>query len=224
MPDGIELSADFTPLYKAAKWLRAYMGKMVKNAVNTTTLQLQGHIKNDLFQSYSMIGPKNAGVLNSRSGELKRSITAQPAELAEDDLYRGFVGIGKSYGKVQFGKAGQVYHMTPKNGQYLTIPLPGAMASNGTARGGALDKAIFGQTFFAKSKAGNLILFGKLNYVRGKRAGQAKGDILPLFVLKRSVDVPVTITTESLRAWTQPILGKRMADIKEGLEHSTVGA
>ena len=222
MPDGLKFEADFSQLYAAKKWLLAYMGKMVRQAVNLTTLQLQTHIKEDLFQSYSMIGLKNAGVLNSRSGELKRSITAQPATV-DGDVVRGYIGIGTKYGKVQFGKSGQTYHMMPKSAQWLTIPLPGALASNGTARGSAGDKAIFGQTFFAKSKAGNLILFGKLNYVRGKKAGQAKGDILPLFVLKKSVDVPATITTESLRDWTQPILGKRMADIKNGLEHSTVG-
>jgi len=105
----------------------------------------------------------------------------------------------------------------------LAIPLPGAMDSSGTAKGSPRDAAIFGQTFLAKSRAGNLIIFGKLNYVRGKKAGQAKGDVVPLFVLKNSVDVPVTVTTESLRAYAQPILGKGMDAIRAGLESSTVG-
>ena len=104
----------------------------------------------------------------------------------------------------------------PKNAKALTIPLPAAMDSNGTARGSARDKAIFGETFIAKG-----IIFGNLNYVRGKKAGQTKGDIVPLFVLKKSVDVPVQITSESLRDWVQPILGKGMADIAQGLSEAS---
>ena len=223
MPDGMKLTADFSELYAAKKWLLAYVGKMVRQAVNLTTLDLRTHIQQDLFQSYQGIGPKNKGVLYSRSGELKRNITAQPAT-QDGETVTGTLGIGTKYGKVHFGKAGQVYHMTPKNGQYLAIPLPGGMASNGIAKGSPRDAAIYGQTFVKKSQAGNLIIFGKLKYVRGSKAGQTKGDILPLFVLKKSVDVPVTITTESLRAWVQPILGKRMAEIREGLESSTVAA
>ena len=221
MPDGIKLEADFSELYAAKRWLHAFVGKKVRDIVNMATLELQRHIKQDLFQSYSMIGPKNRGVLNSRSGELKRNITAQPATV-DGDMVTGKLGIGTKYGKVMFGKAGQSYHIVPKNAGALTIPLPAALNSSGEVRGAARDKAIFGQTFLAKSKAGNMIIFGKLNYVRGAKAGQAKGDIVPLFVLKQSVDVPVQITTESLRAFVQPILGKGMQEIREGLENSTV--
>jgi hypothetical protein len=224
MPDGIKLNADFSELYAAKKWLVAFVDKSVRKAIDLTTLQLQTHIKQDLILSWSGLAWHGlSGRLASRSGELKRSITAQPAEIDGDDI-RGYVGIGTKYGKVHFGKSGQVYHMTPKNSQYLTIPLPGALDANGSARGRARDTAIFGKTFIRRSRAGNLIIFGKLNYVRGKKAGQSKGDILPLFLLRKSVDVPVTVTSESLRDWVQPILGKRMADIKDGLENSTVGA
>ena len=219
MPDEMTFDADFRPLYNAKKWLLAYMGKMVKKAVDMTTLQLQTHIKRDLFQSYSA-GSKSKGVLNSRSGELKRTISAVPATVNGDDI-SGAVGIGTKYGKVMFGKNGQSYHIVPRIAKMLALPLPGAMNSSGTARGSPRDKAIFGQTFITKSNAGNLLIFGKLNYVRGKKAGQAKGDILPLFVLKNSVDIPVQITTESLKSRTQPLLGKRIADIKDGLMSST---
>jgi len=218
----MKMDADFGPLYDAAKWLRSYVAKSVRDVVNTTSVALRTHIVKDLFQSYSMIGPKNQGVLNSRSGELKRSVTSQPATVDGDDV-RGYVGVGTKYGKVQFGKAGQVFHIVPLTAKMLAIPLPGAMDSSGTAKGSPRDAAIFGQTFLAKSRAGNLIIFGKLNYVRGKKAGQAKGDVVPLFVLKNSVDVPVTVTTESLRAYAQPILGKGMDAIRAGLESSTVG-
>jgi hypothetical protein len=168
-----------------------------------------------------MIGPKNQGVLNSRSGILKKSITTIPAT-TDGDVITGKLGIGTVYGKMHFGPAGQVTHVTPKSGKFLAIPLPGAMDAHGIARGKPLDKAIFGQTFIARSKAGNLIIFGKLTYVKGEKAGQVKSDLKPLFVLKESVDVPVTITTESLRAWVRPLLGKGLADIGAGLKGSTI--
>jgi hypothetical protein len=219
--DSVTFSADFAPLYERSKWLRVYVGKMVLRCINTTTLALQKHIKQDLFQSFAITGPKNVGVLNSRSGALKRSITVIPAQL-DGDFANGGVGIGTKYGRVLFGKAGQVTTITPKSSQYLTIPLPAALNSTGTARGTARDSGVFGETFIKKSKNGNLIIFGKLNYTKGKKVGQAKSDILPLFVLKKSVDVPVRITTESIREWITPVLGKGLADIREGIFNSTV--
>ena len=214
MADEIKFEADFSELYAAKRWLQVYVGKMVTQLVNTTSLALQRHIKQDLFSSYSG-GVAGKGIVYSRSGELKRNITAIPAT-TDGETVSGGINIGTIYNRVIFGKAGQVTHIVPKNAQALTIPLPAAMNSNGTARGSARDKAIFGETFIAKG-----IIFGKLNYVRGKKAGQTKGDIVPLFVLKKSVDVPVQITSESLRDWVQPILGKGMADIAQGLSEAS---
>lgn len=221
MSDEIIFEADFTPLYNAKKWLLSYMSKAVKDAVNLTTLGLRNHIIQDLFQSSLMIGPKNSGVLSSRSGELKKSVQSEPATVEGDDV-KGAVSIGTVYARMHFGPSGPPTHVTPVNAKMLAIPLPAAMDAHGTVKGNPRDAGIFGQTFIAKSKAGNLILFGKLNYVKGIKAGQAKTEVLPLFILKESVDVPVTITTESLRAYAQPQIERRLADIKQGLENSTV--
>jgi hypothetical protein len=221
MSDEMKFETDFSELYAAKKWLQIYVGKMVTQLVNRTTIALRNHIVQDLFQSYSMIGPKNKGVINSRSGELKRNITHTPA-ITDDDIVSGGVNIGTVYNRMIFGKVGQVTHITPKSAGALAIPLPAALDSNGTSRGNPRDTAVFGETFLAKSKAGNMIIFGKLNYTRGAKAGQSHGDIVPLFVLKKSVDVPVQITLESLRDWVQPILGKGMADIRDGLMESTL--
>ena len=221
MSDELKFEADFSELYAAKKWLQVYVGKMVTQLVNRTTIALRNHIVQDLFQSYSMIGPKNKGVINSRSGELKRNIT-HVAATVDEDVVSGGVNIGTVYNRMIFGKAGQVTHVVPKTAGALTIPLPAALDGNGSPRGSARDTAIFGETFLAKSKAGNMIIFGKLNYVKGAKAGQSKGDIVPLFLLTKSVDVPVQITSESLRDWVQPILGKGMADIRDGLMESAL--
>jgi hypothetical protein len=62
----------------------------------------------------------------------------------------------------------------PTRGQYLTIPLPAARTGAGQPR--ARD---FANTFFARSRRGNLLLFQR----------QGTG-VVPLFVLVRSVTVP----------------------------------
>jgi len=220
MADEIKMEINWDDLRERKKWLDAYMGKMVMKLVNTVTLATQKHIRQDLFVPYQ---GKNLfeGVLQTRSGKLKKSVVNIPAT-RDGDIIRGAIGIGTVYSRVHFGKAGQVTEITPKTAKMLTIPLPAAMDSHGTARGSARDKGIFGETFIGKSKAGNLIIFGKLLYVKGKKAGQTKGGLVPLFVLKDRVSVPSRIHLEDLRDFVQPLLGKGMADIKAGLEGSSV--
>jgi len=65
----------------------------------------------------------------------------------------------------------------PKRARYLTIPLPAAMTPAGVARGPARS---FEGTFIKRSKAGNLVIYQH----------QGKGKILPLFLLKKQVEIP----------------------------------
>lgn len=63
-------------------------------------------------------------------------------------------------------------------GSWLTVPLPAAMTGTGALKAPARH---WSNTFFQKSRRGNLILF------------QNKGDsIVPLFVLKRSIRLKAT--------------------------------
>ena len=61
-------------------------------------------------------------------------------------LTTGGVSVGERYAAVHFGKAGGSTTITGK-GKMLTIPLPSAMNAQGVAKGGATDRAIFGETF-----------------------------------------------------------------------------
>jgi len=222
MADEIKMEINWDDLRERKRWLDAYIGKAVMKLVNTVTLATQKHIRQDLFVPYQ---GRNLfeGYLQTRSGKLKKSVVNIPAT-RDGDIIRGAIGIGTVYGRVHFGKAGQVTTIRPVHAGALTIPLPAAMDAHGVARGSARDKSIFGETFLGKSKAGNMIIFGKMLYVKGAKAGQAKGGLKPLFVLKQSVSVPSRIHPEDLRAFVQPILGKGMADIKAGLEGSSVAA
>jgi hypothetical protein len=215
MADGIKIEGNFEELRERKKWLDAYIGKMVVRLVNVTSLALQKHIRQDLFQSFAMTGPRNSNVLFSRSKKLRNSVINIPAVKTGDDV-KGGVGIGTKYARVHFGKRGQVTTIVAK-GKMLTIPLPAAMDNNGVTRGSARDEAIFGETFIRKSAKGNLIIFGKLKYVKGKSAGKVKGKLVPLFLLRNQVNVPARIFPEDLAKFAQPLLGKGMADIKNGL-------
>lgn len=230
MSDGIELTTDFSDAYDKIRWLKAYVQKQVHRLINTTSLQLQKHIRQDLF------GPYPSGTtettLSSRSGNLKKHVNAIPA-FEEGDMVYGGINVGTRYAPVHFGKKGDKTVITGK--PWLTIPLPAAMRANGTGRGDATDSAVFGKTFIRKSKAGNLIIFGKLAYTKGKRAekrilgirvreAETHGDLVPLFVLKESVTIPVRIALEDLREYIKPILGKGLADLKEGIIGSTIGS
>ncbi len=118
-------------------------------------------------------GGTRAKTLSKRSGEMLQSIVASVRVSGSSfDTITGEIG-GSRIARVQeFGAT-----ITPKRAKYLTIPLPAALDS----RGVPLKKSArdWQNTFVARSKAGNLIIFQK----RG--AG-----IMPLYVLKTSVTIP----------------------------------
>jgi hypothetical protein len=198
--------------------LRIDLEKRLKNEVNIMSVMLQRHIREEYFRPYS--GKVEDNSLQRRSGMLSKSIRPIPA-YAEGDLIKGGVSVGSRYAAVHFGKIGQVTSIS--GSPWLTIPLPAALNNQGLAKGRARDEAVFGKTFFARSKNGNLILFGKLLYTKGKKVGEAKSDVVPLFVLKHQVEVKTRVHPEDLWRWVQPVLGKSLAALKETIEsaHAT---
>jgi hypothetical protein len=97
--------------------------------------------------------------------------------------------------------------VVPKKGKYLAIPLPAARTAAGVARGGPRS---FPNTFFRKSKAGNLLLFQR----QGKKS-------VPLFVLKQWVTLPARLgfyaTWEKDQQARQQVLARAVAEALEGL-------
>lgn len=205
-----------TPFQQKLANLKTKLVKRLINEVNYVAIQLQTHIRQDLFRTYSASGTSH-DVLQRRTGSLSKSIQPIPAAV-DGDVVRGGISIGTAYAKVHFGKVGQVTTITPKNSKYLTIPLPAAMTAQGVAKGRSGDKAVFGKTFVGKSRAGNLIIFGTQMYQKGKKAGQSKGEVTPLFLLKQSVNVKSRVHPEDLTKWVQPILGKSLEALKAEMD------
>lgn len=215
MSDGVSIE-----LQARVPSLRGYLFKAVRDLVNETAIKLHRHIKQDLFAEY----PKGttSRTLSTRSGQLKKAVRFIPATVVEKDVVKGGIGIGTKYAKVHFGPRGRVTTIRPVNKKWLTIPLPAAMDGHGKLKGSAPDDAIYGDTFFAKSKSGNLILFGKSKYVKGSKAGQTKGDLKPLFVLKKETRIPARISPDDLMRFANPILGKGLENMKNGLLQLTM--
>jgi hypothetical protein len=106
----------------------------------------------------------------------------------------GFIG-GKFWLKThEYGATIKV-----KNAKYLTIPLRAALSAQGVPlKQKAKD---WPNTFIAKSKKGNLIIF--------QRRG---ADIVPLYVLKKEVKIPKRLGLgDTLRAGLPYFVDKSMA-------------
>lgn len=116
-------------------------------------------------------GGTSANTLSRRSGRLTDSIlrSVKVTGGAWDSL-RGSIG-GNAYAGLH-ERGGVV----KAKGKLLTIPLPAALNGRGVA---PLFARQWSNTFVARSKAGNLIIFQK----RGD-------DIVPLYVLKSEVYIP----------------------------------
>ncbi len=118
-------------------------------------------------------GGTTAQTLSRRTGGMVQSIIESVEVNGQTfDTIRGTIG-GNLIARVQeFGAT-----ITPKNAKFLTVPLPAALDGNGVPlKKRARD---WPNTFVAKSKAGNLIIF--------QRRG---AEIVPLYVLKTSVTIP----------------------------------
>ena len=120
-------------------------------------------------------GGTSATSLSKRSGALVEAIagSVQVKGTTFEDIQGSIGAPGIPYARIQ--ETGGT--IRAKNVKFLTIPLPAALNANGTPiMKSARD---WPNTFVAKTKAGNLVIFQK----RG-------ATIVPLYVLKTQVTIP----------------------------------
>jgi hypothetical protein len=144
-----------------------------------------------------------------RSGKLRASVRPMPI-VNKPTSIEGGVKFGTIYARVHVGPAGQVTTIRPKKGKYLAIPLPAALKPSGVAKG-APRTGPWGDTFFAHSKKGNLILFGKSIYSKGARQGETRGKVTPLFLMVKQVKIKARIHPKEIIKWIAP---KVIADFR----------
>jgi hypothetical protein len=157
------------------------LNQMIQSLVPKVTKVVETHSKRmwERAVSYHLTGGTGTDRLARRTGTLARSTRPKPVVL-EGSKVVGGLAFGAKYAKVHIGPAGSGFTITPKNRQFLAIPLSAAKTAAGVARGGPLA-GIWGPTFIAKG-----VIFG---YSGGTKRTQSATPI-PLFALKRSVVIP----------------------------------
>jgi len=171
--------------------------KQAKSVIDINARVLQRYVKTE-----KLTGGTTPGRLKVRSGRLRASVISLKTE-AKEDRVEGGISFGTVYARVHVGPKGQSTLITPKKGKYLTIPFPATMTKAGVARGPARSEQ-WGDTFVRKSKAGNLIIFGKKRIMKGKKEGDLRKQIVPLFLLVKSVKVKARVHPEDLISWIAP--------------------
>ena len=167
-----------------------------------------------------MSGPTSDSSLSVRTGALRASVLPLPVDIRGDVVQAG-ISIGGNvtkgtgtpagrYARVHVGRRGVKTEIKPRTKKYLAIPLEAAMTGAGVSRGKPLSGP-WGETFIAKSKKGNLLIFGKRAFSKGQRQGETFGDIVPLFLLKKSVQVETRVHPEDI---LQALSIKVLADFK----------
>jgi len=197
--------------------LSAMEKNLVDKVVGVLNKTLAGMVRK--LQTQHLTGGTTDNALGKRSGTLSREIIPTPAhsEMGTPMVITATVHAGVKYATVHFGPRGTSVTIRPKNKQFLAIPTDFAKTPAGVAKGGPLDP-IWGPTFVNKG-----VIFGYQGGQRGvtegvrqrAAAGQAvkKGEIIPLFILKKSVVVKRRIDPHiDLVLWAKP---KFLADLKK---------
>lgn len=181
---------------------------LVTQAIRTNSMRIYSRLV-----SKHLRGQTTPTTVRRRSGSLSRSVGALIPHI-EGSKITGGIRVGTRYAGVHIGPRGSTVTITPKKAKYLAIPLQVAQTAAGVARGGPRS-GIWGKTFIAKSKAGNLIIFGRSD---GTKKGTGTSPI-PLFVLKSKVVIPRRVDPDvDLLKWVKPQFEKDLlkAIVKAG--------
>jgi len=184
---------------RAFKKLPDNVGDELRDIIYGESLLLSTHLRDDI-----LTGGTSKNKLATQTGKLKNSVRALKPRMSAKSI-KGGVVFGTNYVNTHVGQKGSKKEIRPKNSKWLTIPLDAMKTKGGASRGsaqGAWVKGHYDDTFFQKSKAGNLILFGS----SGKK-------ITPLFVLKKSVKIPARIHPEELLDWVETRILKRVDNL-----------
>jgi hypothetical protein len=184
------------------------LDQMIQNLAPKVRKVVETHSKRmwERAVSYHLTGGTGSDRLARRTGTLARSTRPKPVVM-EGTKVVGGLAFGAKYAKVHIGPAGSGFTITPKNRQFLAIPLSAAKTAAGVARGGPLA-GIWGPTFIAKG-----VIFG---YSGGTKGTQSTIPI-PLFALKRSVVIPRRVDPKThLLEYVKPGFIKDLSQLLKG--------
>ncbi len=162
-------------------------------------------VQKEVLNNFTVSSGPSVDRLHSRSGALKRSIKSDVVGSSLNEL-AGSVFSDIIYSKVQeegdIIKARNKYVNVP-GGPYLNIPLSANKTAAGVTRFGAREVFRLGG-FIVKSKKGNWLVMDRTG--------------VPMFVLKKSVEIPARLGMEdSMKKEINPFLKRLDSDIDKRL-------
>lgn len=166
--------------------LTVYLEKLTGGILRAAgrVVERQSGLMTEYIKARHLGGGTSADRLAVRTGHMRRTTGPKRVAVRGKDI-EGGVQFGAPYARVHVGRRGKETAISPKRARWLTIPLRAALTPAGGPRGSAGD---FPDTFFFRSRAGNLLL--------GQKTG--KGGLVPLFVLKKEVIVPARVHPEDI--------------------------
>jgi len=188
---------------RAFKKLPDNVNEELRDIIYDESLLLSTHLRDDI-----LTGGTTKNKLATQTGKLKNSVRALKPRMYAKSI-RGGVVFGTNYANAHVGPKGSKKEIRPKNSKWLTIPLDAMKTKAGASRGsaqGAWVKGHYDDTFFERSKAGELILWGMKEL-------KTKDKFTPLFVLKKSVKIPARIHPEELLDWVETRILKRVDNL-----------
>lgn len=187
----------------AAKGLKA-LGKELKADWNNAPVALGEELKEFLKSVAEAIASRHGKpwpsgttekTLSKRSGGLIASILGSVrVDGTTFDNLTGYIGAAFPAQVHEYGAT-----IRPKKANFLTVPLPAALDSRGVPLKRSARE--WDNTFVAKSKAGNLIIFQR----RGSQ-------IVPLYVLKTEVTIPPRLGMQETLTVGIPYFVEKAAD------------
>lgn len=172
--------------------------KKLSLLVKSTSVDAVDHVRQNYF------GATTDNSVSNRTKRLRQGVTPLGLEKTSSMVSSG-IGFGTVYSKVHVGESGKITTLKSKRpGGYLKIPTKFMLTKAGVQRSNDFEK----NTFIRKTKKGNLIIFGQQSYIKGAKAGMAKGKIVPLYILKKQVKVKARIKTNRISEYVKPKLMK----------------
>lgn len=187
------------------------LSSSMQDALTWSAKPLSGAMRDTLQKLHRTMAAKHSsgwsGGVTSGKSTLQRRSGASLAAMAQSIRVSGSGSIDTVAGQISSGF--WAIHETggtvrPTRSKYLTIPLPGALNSDGTPI--RATARAWENTFVARSKRGNLLIFQK----RGGRG------IVPLYLLKESVTIPARLgMADTIDQDSVPYFERRAFDIIE---------
>ena len=165
---------------------------------------------------------QSSNSLATREGSGLKAQTKPSPVTVSGEVVSGGVTFG-SIARFHFGQPGEVKHFVAKNGKAFAIPIGAALTSGGRLTNEAAEMYARGlrnvpELFFLKGAAGKPPLLVK---TLGKGKGAGYRNFVPMFVLKKAIDMPQRLHGDEMLEEFAPIF---KADMQTAIKQSLVSA